>query len=116
MEIHQKKFTEIGSNDQDLGIKHAIDVDIIESNEALVLYFDLPGFAISDIKMMVSMDGILKVSAYRNIDFSSLESALLSERLMGEFYKEIVLPQGLNFENPKSSMENGVLKLELFKV
>lgn len=116
MEIHQKKFTEIGSIDSNLSSKHAIDVDIIESNEALILYFDLPGFNISDIKMIVSLDGILKISACRNLDFLPLESALLNERLMGEFYKEIVLPEGLDFENPSSSLENGVLKLVLKKV
>ena len=116
MEIHQKKFKEIGSIDSNSTIKHAIDVDIIESNEALVLYFDLPGFDISDIKMIVSLDGILKISAVRNIEFLPLESALLGERLMGEFYKEIVLPEGLDFENPSSSYENGVLKLKILKL
>jgi len=116
MQLHQKKFVNSSSKVKDSEVKHAIDIDIIESNEGLVLLFDLPGFSISDIKMFVSHDGILKVNASREVSFSPLESALLTERLVGGFYKEVVLPKGLNFEKPESTFENGVLRLFIAKL
>ena len=116
MDLHQKKFVNSTTESKSSAMNHAIDVDIIESNEGLILYFDLPGFMISDIKMLVSSDGILKINASREVDFSSLESALLSERLMGDFYKEVILPKGLNLQKPESTFENGVLKLVIPKL
>lgn len=116
MEINQKKFQDSDLNVSDTNQKHAIDVDIIESNEALILYLDLPGFEISDIHMSVNEQGVLKIKAQRKYDFLPLESALLSERMMGEFYKEVILPNGLDFENPNSSLQNGVLKLVIAKL
>ena len=98
MEIELRKLGNLGQEFKPDYKSHSIDVDIIDANEALNLYFDLAGFRVDSLKISIIDENVLKVEASRQLELMPLESALLQERLQGSFLKEIVLPAMLNLE------------------
>ena len=96
MDLHQKKFVNSTPESENSDMKHAIDVDIIESNEGLILYFDLPGFLISDIKMLVSNDGILKISPFY----------YWSDEELDDYLKKNNLPKNPDYFDPVKALQS----------
>lgn len=75
-------------------------LDIYETAEGYVVLAELPGVAKDALKVHVEKDVL------------SIVGAIDSER---DYYKELVLGDGIDQERIDARLTDGVLKLELFK-
>lgn len=89
-------------------------VDIAESDEAYVLYVELPGMKREDIKIsiqnnMLAISGEKKRQVEENIRF------VRSERNFGTFCRTFSLPHGIDNNRTEAIISDGVLKVVLNK-
>ncbi len=87
-------------------------VDIYENDDELLLYADMPGVAKDAIAINLE-NGRLTISAQRNI---AAEGEVQFEEF-GEvkYERAFSVPQGIDINKVKATMDNGVLNLHLPK-
>lgn len=95
--------------------KHAtnIDVDVAVTEEAYVIYADLPGVQKHEVNVSVMPSGVLNISAERK-DLPHNSTTYLSRaRSFGVSSTDLRLPKDadLSIANIQASMECGVLKV-----
>jgi HSP20 family protein len=90
-------------------------VDVAETDDALVLSFDLPG--IEEEKISVELDeNVLTVSGERErASETSGDRFYRYERRFGHFSRSVTLPTGVNEEGIKADYTNGVLEIRVPK-
>jgi HSP20 family protein len=90
-------------------------VDVWESDEELVLSFDLPG--IPEDKIAVELDdNVLTVSGERErTSEHSSDRFYRFERRFGTFSRSVTLPAGVNEQDIKADYTNGVLEIRVPK-
>ena len=90
-------------------------VDVWETEEELVLSFDLPG--IPEDKVAVELDdNVLTVSGERErASEHSSDRFYRFERRFGSFSRSVTLPQGVQEDAIKATYENGVLEVRVPK-
>jgi HSP20 family protein len=90
-------------------------VDIHETEDSLVLSFDLPGMKEDDIQIELD-ENVLTVSGQRDRqDERKDDSYYRYERRFGAFSRSVALPAGVNDESVDASYENGVLEIRVRK-
>ena len=90
-------------------------VDVWETEDELVLSFDLPGIA--EDKVAVELDdNVLTVSGERDrTSEHSSERFYRFERRFGTFSRSVTLPTGVNEQDIKADYTNGVLEVRVPK-
>jgi len=90
-------------------------VDVEETEDALVLSFDLPG--VEEEKMSIELgENVLTVSGERERSSeSSGDGFYRYERRFGHFSRSVTLPTGVNEEGIKADYSNGVLEVRVPK-
>jgi HSP20 family protein len=90
-------------------------VDVTETDDALVLHFDLPGLSQDDITVELN-DNVLTVSGRRERkEEVSNEGFYRFERRFGSFSRSVALPQGVSDDDIAASYDNGVLEVRVPK-
>jgi len=90
-------------------------VDVTESNENLVLTFELPGMEKGEIKVSVK-DDILSVNGERKTqETNEGENYVRSEIHRGSFCRSFTLPDTVETENVSADYKNGLLIVSLPK-
>jgi HSP20 family protein len=90
-------------------------VDITESEEALVLSFDLPGLKEDEIQVELD-DNVLTVSGERvRRSETKQDDYFRYERRFGSFSRTVALPAGVEDDQIEASYENGVLEIRVPK-
>jgi HSP20 family protein len=90
-------------------------VDISETDEALLLSFDLPGLAEDDIQVELD-DNVLTVSGERGRKHEVKQDDYFRyERRFGSFSRSVALPAGVKDSQIEASYENGVLEIRVPK-
>jgi len=111
---------EIGKN-YPSGISTHIDwkpsTNIVETRDSLVIEMELPGVAKSDVSITLLNNQELIVKGLKKQPRLEQEPVTyyLFEREFGTFFKKIVIDFPLDTTTVKSSMENGVLTIEVRK-
>lgn len=90
-------------------------VDVVETDDALVLSFDLPG--IEEEKISVELDGnVLTVSGERErASENSRDRFYRFERRIGHFSRSVTLPTGVDETGIVADYSNGVLEVRVPK-
>src|SRR5215208_5918420 len=89
--------------------------DITETEDSLVLAFDLPGLKEDDIQIELD-DNVLTVSGQRERQHEQKQDDFYRfERRFGSFSRSVALPAGVNDENINASYDNGVLEIRVPK-
>src|SRR5262245_15084312 len=90
-------------------------VDVTETEEALLLAFDLPGLDDGEIQVELD-DNVLIVSGER-VRKSELkeDDHFRYERRFGGFSRSVALPAGIKDDEIQASYENGVLEIRVPK-
>ena len=93
----------------------APSVDITESDDAFILFADIPGVKPDNIE--VSMDnGVLTIKGERKTEEKTeKENFRRVERQYGMFYRRFTLPDTANAEKIEAHSEHGVLKVTIPK-
>jgi HSP20 family protein len=90
-------------------------VDVWETEDELVLSFDLPGVTEDDVAVELE-DNVLTVSGRRErASEHSSERFYRFERRFGTFSRSVTLPQGVQEDAIQANYENGVLEVRVPK-
>ena len=89
-------------------------VDVFETDENVVLQFELPGIEAGDVDVGVEGDS-LTVRTKARIEPGESGEALLREFAPANFTREFILSRELDRDNIAASWSNGVLTLEVPK-
>jgi HSP20 family protein len=90
-------------------------MDLVETEDHLVLRADLPGVDRDDVEIEVK-DGVLTVSGERRAEHEEKREGFHRvERSFGRFSRSLELPQGVAADSVRASFERGVLEVRMPK-
>jgi HSP20 family protein len=90
-------------------------MDLVETDDHLVLKADLPGLDKDDVEIEVS-DGALTVSGERKTEHIEREDGYHRiERAYGGFSRSLSLPEGIDAEQVHADFDKGVLEVRIPK-
>jgi HSP20 family protein len=90
-------------------------IDLVETDEHLVLRGDLPGMSEDDIDIEIK-DNVLTVSGERKAESEQKgEGYHRVERAFGSFSRSLTLPQGVDADQIKAGFDKGVLEVTIPK-
>lgn len=87
-------------------------IDAFDTDDALVVRMDLPGFTTEDVDVSVE-DGTLTVSGERPTEDLGDDAWVRRERPTGYFERSFSLPEGTDAEHISAAFNNGVLELRV---
>jgi HSP20 family protein len=90
-------------------------MDLVETDEHLVLRADLPGLTSDDVELEVK-DGVLTVSGERKAEHQeNSEGFYRVERAFGRFSRSLTIPDGVDAEQINADFNDGVLEVRIPK-
>jgi len=90
-------------------------MDLVETDDHLVLRGDLPGMTEDDVDIEIK-DNVLTVSGERKAESEEKgEGYHRVERAFGSFSRSLTLPQGIDAGKVDAEFENGVLEVRIPK-
>jgi HSP20 family protein len=88
-------------------------VEIRQNDNNLVISAELPGLTEKDVRVEATPDGLV-IQGERKQEYTDQEGGVRrSERVYGQFYRLIPLPEDADVENAQASFENGVLQITI---
>ena len=104
---------EVGRPEVTRGVWYAPRVDILETDEELTLFADLPGAKSEDVDVRFE-NGELRLHAHCPAR-QQATSYLLSEYGVGDFYQDFSINQDVDPDKIAAELKNGVLTVHLHK-
>jgi HSP20 family protein len=90
-------------------------MDLVESEDHLVLRADLPGMSEDDIEVEIK-DGVLTISGERKAEQEKKgEGYYRVERAFGSFSRSLTLPEGVAAGQVSANFDKGVLEVRIPK-
>ena len=90
--------------------------DVLETDDALTLKFDVPGMEVKDLHVTVR-DNALTIRGEKRTEYEKKdERRYRAERNFGAFSRTIPLPVPVDATNVKAQVKNGVLTVTLPKL
>src|SRR5688500_9677461 len=90
-------------------------MDLVETDDHLVLRADLPGLNKDDVNIEIK-DGALTVSGERRAEHEDKSEGFYRiERAFGGFSRSLTLPDGVDADKVDASFDNGVLEIRIPK-
>lgn len=90
-------------------------IDILETEDAMVLHAELPGMQKADVAITLE-DGVLSLSGEKKFENEeSKKDYHRVERRYGRFHRAFNLPGGVDVSNAEAKFEDGVLQIRLPK-
>jgi HSP20 family protein len=90
-------------------------VDIYETDDALILKAELPGYSKEDVNIEIKRHALLLRGVRRHESEAAEEHYHCMERVSDAFQRSFLLPTSIDGENLTVSCKDGVLKLRLPK-
>lgn len=92
-----------------------IDINIVQTDDAVVIKASIPGIKPEDINISISGDTLsIRGETKEDEDFKNFDYHIREMRY-GSFARSILLPSRIVSDKAKAEFENGVLKLTLPK-
>jgi HSP20 family protein len=88
-------------------------VEIFERDNNLVVRAELPGTNADDVRVELTDDGLVIEGERRREREERLEGGYRSEIEYGRFYRLIPLPEGVDIDQAKAQINNGVLEVAI---
>lgn len=109
-------FPNLGLSDTpDQTASWAPRIDVVETEDAFLFEFDIPGVEKDDIHVNLH-DGVLTVSGEKQSrELSENDDVVRVERFTGHFYRSFSIPTALDDKKIEANYANGVLSLRLPK-
>jgi HSP20 family protein len=90
-------------------------MDLVETQDHLVLRADLPGMSEDDLDIEIK-DGVLTVSGERKAEQGQKEEGFYRvERAFGRFSRSLSLPEGVSADKVNAKFDRGVLEVKIPK-
>jgi HSP20 family protein len=87
-------------------------MDAYREDDHFVVHFDLPGVDTSSIDLTVE-DNVLTLSAERQWQAGENQQVLASERVQGNFRRQLFLGDGLDTDHVEAGYDDGVLTVTI---
>jgi HSP20 family protein len=91
-------------------------VDIFETDEALIMKAELPGFSKDDISIELKENTLFMKGERKRQDEVKEGNYHRMERMYGAFQRSFLLPTTVEHDKVKASYKDGILELHLPKV
>jgi HSP20 family protein len=109
------RFFDTRGNGSATGRRWIPAMDLVETEDHLVLRGDLPGLTEEDVDIEIK-DGVLTVSGERKAESEEKgEGYHRIERAFGSFSRSLSLPQGIDPDKVEAKFDNGVLEIRIPK-
>ncbi len=94
------------------------DIDIFETDKAVMVEAELPGMKSADIDIQISKDGYLTIKGEKtnSHETTNEDGYYFSERSFGFLNRSIALPENCQTEKAEADFKNGVLKIVIPKI
>ncbi len=90
-------------------------IDVCENDKAVTVKADIPGVDPQDIDITVE-DGVLTIKGEKKEEREEKkENFTRTERFIGQFYREIPLPSGVDPDNVQATTAKGVITIMIPK-
>jgi HSP20 family protein len=90
-------------------------MDLVETDDDLVLRADLPGLSEENVNIEVE-DNVLTISGERKAEHEERKEGYYRvERASGSFSRSLTLPEGIDPERVRASFDRGVLEIRIPK-
>jgi HSP20 family protein len=115
-EVNRIFDTFFGSQSNDVRTRRWVPaMDLVETDDHLVLRADLPGLERDDVDIEVK-DGVLTVSGERRAEQEKRSEGFYRvERAFGSFSRSLSLPEGIEPEGISADFNRGVLEVRIPK-
>jgi len=88
-------------------------VEVREEGNNLVVNVELPGLDEKDVRVEIKNDSLVIQGEREREQNEERGGIRRSERYYGSFYRAIPLPEGVNAEQAKAQLNNGVLEIRI---
>ncbi len=92
-----------------------LPMDIIERDDSYVIMANLPGFDKQEVKLTTRKDHLIIEAKIAEQEKADDMKVRYSERFNGSYSRAVHLPETIDRENIKASMEDGVLMINIPK-
>src|SRR5436190_21184823 len=90
-------------------------MDLVETEDHFVLRADLPGLSENDVNIELE-DSVLTISGERKAEHEERKEGYYRvERASGSFSRSLTLPEGINPQSVRASLDRGVLEVRIQK-
>ncbi len=96
-------------------LERGFPVDVLETDEELIVRADLPGFKKDEITVRASEDTLEILARKKEERVEATERFFRAERRKGMARRVITLPTEVDVESAKTKFENGVLEIRFRK-
>lgn len=96
-------------------VLHPVHIDVTESNEAVTVQAEVPGFSEKELEIKVEGRQLTIAGKRETTKESKQGKTVYSERCANQVYRSITLPATVDAEKAKATLKNGVLEIELAK-
>lgn len=96
-------------------ILHPLHLEIAESDEALAVKAEVPGFAAKELDVQVEQNRLTISGKHEAKEEGSKGKTIYSERCSKEIFRSITLPSPVDGSRVNATLKDGVLSIELPK-
>lgn len=111
-----RMFSNLGGTSSGTGLQElawAPAVEVRQNDNNLAISAELPGLTEKDVRVEATPDGLV-IQGERKQEYTGEEGGIRrSERVYGQFYRLIPLPEGADVDKAQASFENGVLQISI---
>jgi len=90
-----------------------VRVDMVETDEGIVVKSDLPGMKPEDVDISIQENTLTIKGAFEAEEETERENVHIRERRYGAFQRSIPLPKAVDAEKAEAEFEDGVLRVTL---
>ena len=94
---------------------HPVHLDIAESDEAVTVRAEVPGFSAKDVEIRLEPHRLAITGKRETNEERRTEKTLYSERCVDELFRVIDLPAEVNPEKTTATLKDGILQLAMPK-
>ena len=95
---------------------HPVHLDIAESDEAVTVRAELPGFSAKELEIRLAPRRLAITGKRQTKQEQSAENTVYSERCVDQVFRLVELPAEVNPEKATATLNDGVLQLAIPKV
>jgi HSP20 family protein len=93
----------------------SLPVDLVETDDNLVIRTDLPGLAPEDVEINITDHTLTIKGEFETEEEGERDNVHVRERRYGKFHRSVLLPTTVDTEAAEAEFEKGVLKIMLPK-
>ena len=96
-------------------ILHPVHLGIAETDEALTVRAEVPGFTAKELDIQIEGDRLTIAGKHESKEESTKGKTIYSEKCAKEIFRSIALPSDVDGSKVNATLKDGVLNLELPK-